>query len=127
MAHLQLTDAEKPGFGPVYYAYCNAIEYLEVEYAQIVLLLENYRLDHDNLKAQVFYKRMLRNDYLLARVRKQFFKKFCTVIPSAQASEFMRLDHSLRSAFRNSIQKDTSFTMKPRGSLFSTNKQRSFP
>jgi hypothetical protein len=101
--HMQLTEAQKAAFWPVYDRYSEAIRYLEMEYIQI---LRDYPKDfNDREKVAKLSGRLLQNDLMLAKVRKQYYRKFKKAISPFLASEFMQLDNSLRTMVRFELQR----------------------
>jgi hypothetical protein len=104
--YMQLTEAEKAAFWPIYESYSRAIQYLEMEQME---LLENYSKSFDTLPVKEqdqLSVRMLNNELMLAKVRKQYFKKFKKALSADVASKFMQLDHSFRNLLHSEIEKD---------------------
>lgn len=101
---LELSEAEKSSFWPVYESYSNAIQYLEMEYIRL--------LSYDNKgmtdkKSAMLTESMLTNELLLAKTRKQYFRKFKKALSPTQASRFMQLDNDFRTVIRLRAQKDS--------------------
>lgn len=103
LEHLQLSEAQKAAFWPVYNSYSNATQYLELESYQLLMELSK-NLDHLKPSAiEKLSKRMLLNDLMLAKVRKHYFKKFRRAISPQLANEFMKLDDSIRMLVRYQV------------------------
>jgi hypothetical protein len=102
LAYLQLTEAEKASFWPVYEGYHSAIRYLEMEY--IHLHMQYLRQPHGSgEKLEELSDQILKNDLLLAKLRKTYFKRFKKALSAEQASSFMQFDHSWRQMMRAQI------------------------
>ena len=104
LEEMDLTEAEKSSFWPVYESYSNAIQYLDMEYIR----LQNY--DEEGMtekKSASLTEHMLINDLMLAKIRKQYFKKFRKALSSVQASKFMQLDSDFRIMIRIQMQKES--------------------
>ena len=123
LEYMQLTEAEKSAFWPVYDSYNNATQYLELEtiylFASYSKNLGNYSGD----KLADLSTRILRNDVTLARIRKQYFKKFKNALSAKQASAFMQLDNEFRTMIRIDTQKNSpsmeilQLALQPKASL----------
>lgn len=105
ISYMNLTDAEKSSFWPLYDNYNSAIQYLEIEYIYLVSnYVKNYRSlspgEFDNLLTQI-----LNNDFHMARVRRLYFKKFKKALSPEIASNFMHLDDTFRNMLRFELQK----------------------
>ena len=104
LEEMDLTEAEKSSFWPVYESYSNAIQYLDMEYIR----LQNYEKEGmSEKKSASLTEHMLINDLLLAKTRKQYFKKFKKALSPTQASRFMQLDNDFRTMIRIQMQKDS--------------------
>lgn len=105
LRYMQLTEAEKSAFWPVYDHYSEAIRYLEMEHTQI---LSDYARDYKHLsikEIESLSMKLLENDLVLAKVRKHYYRKFKRAVSPTRASEFMQLDNSLRAMIRFEAQK----------------------
>jgi hypothetical protein len=107
LEYMDMTEAEKAAFWPVYESYYNAMQYTEMEsiyllslYAKGLHTLSGQELD--NLST-----RILQDDLILAKTRKQYFKKFKKALSVRQATAFMQLDNEFRTMRRINIQKDS--------------------
>lgn len=103
---MSLTEAEKSAFWPIYDSYSNAIQYLEMEYIQI---LSDYAKDFKGLEAHDIERQsatLLKNEFEMARVRKQYYRKFSRALSPLKATEFMQLDNTLRTMLRLEVQKN---------------------
>lgn len=100
---MDLTEAQKAAFWPVYESYSNAIQYLDMEYIRL-LNMEEEKLS--GKKSAALTESLLMNELLLAKTRKQYFRKFKKALPAAQASRFMQLDNNFRTMIRLQMQKE---------------------
>jgi hypothetical protein len=106
LEYLQLTEAEKASFWPVYEGYHSAIRYLELEY--IYLHMQYSRQPQGSgEKLEELSDQILKNDLLLAKLRKTYFKRFKKALNAEQASSFMQFDHSWRLMMRAQIIDDS--------------------
>lgn len=104
--YMQLTEAEKSSFWPVFERYQQATQYLEMEY---VYLLTRFAKGYNSLSENQYdelLSQLLKNDMFLARIRRQYFKRFKRALSSQQASTFMHLDSTFRTMVRLEVQKD---------------------
>lgn len=102
LKEMKLTEAEKSAFWPVYESYSNAIQYLEMEYIRMLNMKDDNLSDK---KAGSLTEHMLINELLLAKIRKQYFRKFRKALGPAHASRFMQLDDDFRTVLRTHMQK----------------------
>ncbi len=103
---MDLTEAEKSAFWPIYESYSNAIQFLEIESIRLL----GYTVKKNSLsdkKAATACEDLLANDVLLAKVRRQYFKKFKKALSPAQAGRFMQLDNSFRTMLRLQVQQES--------------------
>jgi len=105
LEEMNLTEAEKSAFWPVYESYSNAIQYIEMEYIRMLKMKDEGLSDK---KAGALTEQMLMNELLLAKSRKQYFRRFKKALGPAQASRFMQLDHHFRTVLRNQMQEPPS-------------------
>jgi hypothetical protein len=107
LEYMNLTEAEKAAFWPVYDSYSGATQHLEIE---CMHLLAKYSRDYNELspgKLEGLSTRILRNDLMLAKLRKQFFKRFKKALSARQASAFMQLDTEFRTMLRADMQRNS--------------------
>lgn len=107
LAYMDMTEAEKSSFWPVYDQYSNATRYVEIE---TVYLLSYYAKNFQTLspnELESLSRKILRNDVMLAKLRRQYFRKFKRALSSEQATAFMQLDNTFRSLIRMDMQKDS--------------------
>src|SRR5687768_12633997 len=91
LQYLQLTEAEKASFWPVYEGYHTAIRQLEMEY---IYLMSSYIKEQGHVsgnRLEDISMQILKNDFQLAKLRKNYFKKFKKALSPALASSFMQL------------------------------------
>lgn len=120
LQQMQMTEAEKSAFWPVYESYSNAIDYLEMEYIRLL----NYSLKQDHLsdkKAATLCDNLLLNDLLLAKTRRQYFRKFKKALSPAQAGKFMQLDNDFRTMLRLQVQQDSPAFVSSLNTIYSRN------
>ena len=105
LEQMDLTEAEKAAFWPVYQSYSNAIQYLDMEYIRLL----NYSGAEDltEKKSAALTENLLMNELLLAKTRKQYFRKFKKALTASQASRFMQLDNDFRTMIRLQMQKES--------------------
>lgn len=101
---MNLSEAEKAAFWPVYESYSNAIQYLDMEYLRLIDLGGDTELSEK--KSAALTESLLMNELLLAKTRKQYFRKFRKALSAAQASRFMQLDNDFRTMLRLQMQKE---------------------
>jgi Spy/CpxP family protein refolding chaperone len=100
MDYLDLSEAEKASFWPIYENYSQAIRYIEMETFEI---LDTYHRMGGTMKTadvEKYAKRVLQNDLLLAKVRKQYYNKFSKALTPDIASSFMHFDDMMRMVLR---------------------------
>lgn len=120
LQQMQLTEAEKSAFWPVYESYSNAIGYLEMEYIRLL----NYSLKQEHLsdkKAAAICDNLLLNDLLLAKTRRQYFRKFKKALSPAQAGQFMQLDNDFRTMLRLQVQQESPAFVSSLNTIYSRN------
>lgn len=103
LEYLQMTEAEKASFWPIYEGYHTAIRYLEMEY---IYLNATYITEFQNLpgeKLEELSSQILKNDFQLAKLRKLYFKKFKKAMSPELASSFMQLDQTWRMRMREEL------------------------
>ncbi len=120
LEQMHMTEAEKSAFWPVYENYSNAIQYLEMEYIRLL----NYSLKQDQLpdkKAAALCEDLLLNDLLLAKTRRQYFRKFKKALSPGQAGKFMQLDNDFRVMLRLQIQQESPAFVSSLNSVYFRN------
>lgn len=103
LAEMNLSEAEKSSFWPVYESYYRATQFLEMEYIQLLAEFHDKLSAHDIEQLSL---RALQNDLLMAKIRKLYFKKFKRALNPRQASQFMELDNNFRLLLRAEMKKD---------------------
>jgi hypothetical protein len=104
--YMQLTEADKSSFWPVFDSYNTATRYLELE---SIMILKKYSDGSGNfspLELEEMSQRILKNDLILAKLRKQFYKRFKIAVSPEQATAFFQLDTMFRSMMRLEAQRD---------------------
>lgn len=119
LEQLDLTEAEKSSFWPVYESYSNAIQYLDLEYLRLLELTEEDMASEK--ESASLTETMLMNDLLLAKARKYYFRKFRKALSPAQASKFMQLDNSFRTMLRIEAQKNSPAFVSSANRIYSRN------
>jgi hypothetical protein len=104
--YMHLTEAEKASFWPLYENYCQTIRYIEMESLQMLNEYHNPAQNLDPIEKRKYSEKILENDLLLAKVRKQFYKKFRRALTPERASEFMELDDTLRMMTRMQVKQN---------------------
>jgi hypothetical protein len=100
---LQMTEADKASFWPIYEHYHNAIRTVELEYIYTHQVYEREQHQASGARLEELSGQILKNDLQLARLRKMYFKKFKKALSPQQASSFMLLDHNWRVVMREEI------------------------
>ena len=118
LQQMELTEAEKSAFWPVYESYSNAIQYLDMEYIRLLTFSED---DLSEKKTASLTENMLSNELLLAKTRKQYYRKFRKALSAAQASKFLHLDNNFRIMLRIQIQKESPALASSLNRLYSRN------
>ena len=117
MDYLNLTEGQKASFWPIYESYSQAIRYIEMESFEI---LDTYHRSGENMKPadiEKYAKRILQNDLLLAKVRKQYYNKFSKALTPDIASSFMHFDDMIRMALRMEANSGTEEAAVAKASL----------
>lgn len=105
LSEMDMSEAEKSAFWPVYESYANAIQYLDMEYIHLLRRAENEHLSPRESASVT--ESLLMNDLLLARTRKQYFKRFRRALSPDRASQFMKIDHDFRTMLRLQIRTES--------------------
>ena len=116
---MNLTEAEKSSFWPVYESYSNAIQYLDMEYIRLLNLSVDKELSEK--KSASLTEHLLMNELSLAKTRKQYFKKFKKALSPVQAGRFMQLDSNFRTMIRLEAQKDAPALVSSLNRFYSRN------
>jgi len=103
LERMEMTEAEKSSFWPVYESFSNAVQYLDMDY---IRLLNYDEKGMSEKKSALLTENILMNELLIAKTRKQYFRKFRKALSPAQASRFMQLDNDFRTMIRIRMQKD---------------------
>lgn len=106
LEEMDLTEAEKSSFWPVYESYSNAIQYLDMEYIRLLNMTDEEKMAEANPASLT--EHMLLSELLLAKTRKYYFKKFKRALSPDLASKFMELDNTFRTMLRLEMQKESS-------------------
>jgi hypothetical protein len=104
--YFQLTEAEKSSFWPLYNRYNRHIHDYELEY---FYLQNRYDKGLEKLSVSDLHdlsERFIQNDLELARLRKQYYRRFRKALSPLKATEFMQLDQTFRTLVRLELQKD---------------------
>jgi hypothetical protein len=100
--YLDLTEAEKAAFWPLYEDYYKEINPIETESLLLLSLCSSDEIDEKDMEK--YSKRLLLNDLVLAKIRRQYFAKFKAGLSSLRASQFMQFDDSFRMMMRYEAQ-----------------------
>lgn len=118
LEQMNLTEAEKSSFWPVYESYANAIQYLDMEYIRLQNLPQQ---DLSEKKSASVTEHILMNELLLAKTRKQYYKKFRKALTPAQAAKFMQVDNNFRTMLRLQMQKESPSLVSSLSRIYSRN------
>lgn len=102
--YMDLSEADKSSFWPVYEYYTSATKHLELE---CVYLISRYSREFDQLSPKEMndiLSRILENDVTLAKLRRVFFRRFKKALSARQAAVFMQIDNIFRSTIRMNAQ-----------------------
>lgn len=102
--YMDLSEADKSSFWPVYEYYTSATKHLELE---CVYLISRYSREFDQLSPKEMIdmqRRILENDVTLAKLRRVFFRRFKKALSARQAAVFMQIDNTFRSTIRMNAQ-----------------------
>ncbi len=102
--HMDLTEAEKAAFWPIYESYSRAIQFIESETLYIISVSNDPTYQMDQNEIESYSRKKLQNDLLLDRARFQYYKKFSKALSPARAAQFMQLDDNLRMVLRMDVQ-----------------------
>ena len=102
---MDMSEAEKSSFWPLYESYCQTIRYIELETLEIIDVYHRFGKTLSQKEAEQYAKRIVQNDHLLAKVRKQFHRKFTRALSTERADQFMEFDDQLRSMIRFEVRK----------------------
>ena len=103
LEEMDLTEAEKSAFWPVYESYASAIQFLDMDYLRLMSYTTEPGLKAKKLES--LCEHLLENDLLLAKTRKQYYQKFRKALSPAQAGRFMQLDDEFRRLLRMEMQR----------------------
>jgi hypothetical protein len=106
--YLDLSEAEKTAFWPLYDEYYNEINPIETESLLLLRLCAGNDLSERDLEK--YSKRLLLNDLVLAKIRKQYYGKFKAGLSGLRASQFMQFDDSFRMMLRYQAQQPQTQT-----------------
>ena len=115
---LDLTEAEKSAFWPVYESYASAIQYIDMEYIRLLTMRDQ---DLSDKQSASLTEHMLMNELLLAKARKQYYRKFKKALTPALASKFMQLDNDFRTMLRIQMQKESPALVSSLNKIYSRN------
>lgn len=104
--YFQFSEAEKSCFWPLYNRYTRHIHHYEMEYYVLVNKYEKGVGKLDPKDLQDLTERLIQNDLEIARLRKQYYRRFKHALSPRKASEFMQLDNTFRTMIRLEMQKD---------------------
>jgi Spy/CpxP family protein refolding chaperone len=101
---MDLSEAEKSSFWPLYESYSQAIRFTESETLHIMSICNDSSYPMESSELERYSKKMLQNDLVLDRVRLQYYKKFSKALSPTRAAQFMQLDDNLRMMLRMEVQ-----------------------
>jgi hypothetical protein len=101
--YMDMTEAEKACFWPLYENYSNAIQFLEMQSLELIYE-SNHVSETLSLKdLEKYNTQLLENDMALAKIRKQFYKKFSKALSPTRAIQFLQFDETFRQMLRYEI------------------------
>lgn len=108
MEHFDLTEAEKAAFWPLYEEYSATIRDIEMESLEILNICADGGKKLANEELEFLSKRILQNDVMLAKFRKQYYRKFKQALSTDLATAFMQFDNSFRTVLRWEVQRNAA-------------------
>jgi hypothetical protein len=103
--YMNFTEAEKASFWPVFDSYNAATRFVELESLMLLKKFSDANGDVSTQELEEISRRMLHNDLQLAKIRKQFYKRFKDAVSSKQATAFFQIDTMFRSMMRLEAQR----------------------
>jgi hypothetical protein len=103
LRQLNLTESQKSSFWPIYESYELATEFVEAEYSFLRWRFSNNFQRLNSHEQYELSAQLVEDEFLIARIRKQYFKKFRKAITAEQLTTFMQLDQQERNLFRERI------------------------
>jgi hypothetical protein len=103
LRELKLTESQKSSFWPIYDSYELATEFVEAEYSFLRWKFSNQFQGLNSHEQYELSAQLVEDEFLIARIRKQYFKKFRKAITAEQLTTFMQLDQQERNFFRERI------------------------
>ena len=103
---MKFTEADKSSFWPVFESYNNATRYIELESIMILKKYSDANGKFTPSELEYMSQRILNNDLQLAKLRKQFYKRFKEAVSPEQATAFFQIDTMFRSMMRLEAQRD---------------------
>jgi hypothetical protein len=119
LEEMDLTEAEKSAFWPVYESYASAIQFLDMDYLRLMSYASEPGLKEKKLAS--LCEHLLENDLLLAKTRKQYYPKFRKALSPAQAGKFMQLDDDFRTLLRMEMQRQMPAYVSSQEKIYSQN------
>jgi hypothetical protein len=101
LRELNLTESQKSSFWPIYESYELATEFVEAEYSFLRWKFSNQFQGLNSHEQYELSAQLVEDEFLIARIRKQYFKKFRKAITAEQLTTFMQLDQQERNFFRD--------------------------
>jgi len=114
---MDMTEAEKSSFWPLYENYCQTIRYLELETLEIIDVYHRFGKSLPTKEAEHYMKRLVQNDHVLDKVRKQYHRKFTRALSADRAKQFMEFDDNLRNLIRFEVRKKAQAAEMAQASL----------
>jgi hypothetical protein len=117
LEYLDLSEAEKAAFWPLYESYYQTIRYIEMESLEILDTFHRFGTSLDPRDEAKYSKRILMNDFLLAKVRKQYYRKFSRGLSAQRARQFMQFDDMARMVLRLEVKTNAENAAVAKASL----------
>lgn len=100
--NMQLTEAEKACFWPLYESYSNAIEFPEGQ-SLLVISEFNHAKGMSSNDVEKLTVALMEYDLMLAKARKQFYRRLSKALSIEHAARFMEIDDTLRQMLRMKV------------------------
>jgi hypothetical protein len=117
MEYLELSEAQKASFWPIYESFNQTIRYIEMETLEILESYHRTGKTMDSAELERLSKRVMLNDYLVAKVRKQYYRKFSKALNPDIATQFMQFDDTMRMVLRFDVKNSSDQSQFAKASL----------
>jgi hypothetical protein len=117
MENMDLSEAEKAAFWPVYENYAFAVRNIDTETLQIIVAINDHASGLHQHDLEKYSKRLLQNELILDRMRISYYKKFSKALSPSRANQFMQMDDNLRMMLRFEVQRNVEISNETQASI----------